>query len=467
MKIFTTILMSLIFLLPTIDDISQVVIASPERDEININCDSLKVIYPLVFKAILNHLLTNETVVNGDYQKDSGDATCYAPPVLLAHGMATGDTTETNLARAIIEREYYLINNFLANSSEALIGGLGLTEVYDLNQDQQVAKETRYLIEIVDALYESLNENGLLPKSMTALYGQTASTAIVVALELQYFIKVDPSDINRRNRALAIVQKIEAAAYDSAGFYIFEADNKELYLYPNVAMMLVHSLAYHVSEDIHHLKMARSLLPAIDPLYHPELDAYLSRAQGADNVVTLASHNYLVLALKDLFDETGDTLYLNKAQRTIDFIINKLYSDGIAYDNLTNNQKSGWYCTGCNFQLLFVLWQMGEYLHPTSVSVEDNSKPKDCWLSSNYPNPFNSETAIEYHLPRASEVEISIFNLQGQKVATLVKDHQTAGYHKISWNGRDEYGRVVASGVYFYQLKAGEVMITNKMLLVR
>lgn len=87
-------------------------------------------------------------------------------------------------------------------------------------------------------------------------------------------------------------------------------------------------------------------------------------------------------------------------------------------------------------------------------------------LRQNFPNPFNPETVIEYQLSRASEVEISIFNLQGKLVATLVSDHQSAGCYKIIWNGQDESGQAVASGVYLSQLKAGDFVAVKKMLLL-
>jgi hypothetical protein len=112
-------------------------------------------------------------------------------------------------------------------------------------------------------------------------------------------------------------------------------------------------------------------------------------------------------------------------------------------------------------------------LKPLVSSVNDQaSQITGFQLEQNYPNPLrasaiNPETVIEYQLPRPSEVEISIFNLQGQKVATLARKHQTAGAHKIIWNGTDESGRRVASGVYLYQLKAGKSVQVKKMLVLR
>ncbi len=88
-------------------------------------------------------------------------------------------------------------------------------------------------------------------------------------------------------------------------------------------------------------------------------------------------------------------------------------------------------------------------------------------LLQNYPNPFNPETVIEYDLPRTSTVELSVFNLEGKRVRTLVKNAQTAGAHSVTWNGKDDRGCSVASGIYLYQFKAGNHIIVKKMMLLR
>jgi flagellar hook assembly protein FlgD len=100
--------------------------------------------------------------------------------------------------------------------------------------------------------------------------------------------------------------------------------------------------------------------------------------------------------------------------------------------------------------------------------------PDEVWLSPNYPNPFsangafgNPETTFEYHLPHAAQVVVTIFNLQGQKVATLAQGARTAGLHQVRWNGRDGAGQPVASGVYFYQLQADDFVAVKKGLLLR
>jgi len=88
-------------------------------------------------------------------------------------------------------------------------------------------------------------------------------------------------------------------------------------------------------------------------------------------------------------------------------------------------------------------------------------------LAQNYPNPFNPETDISYNLPQGCHVKLSVFNIMGQKVRTLVDEYQTAGHKTVQWDGRDHIGEEVASGVYFYRLQAGEYSQVRKMLMLK
>jgi len=105
---------------------------------------------------------------------------------------------------------------------------------------------------------------------------------------------------------------------------------------------------------------------------------------------------------------------------------------------------------------------------PTAVERRDMAGiPTEFGLAPNYPNPFNPETVIQYQLPKQAEVRLEIYNILGELVKTLVDEKQAAGYYTVRWNGKDEHGRSVASGVYLYSVRAGEFVQVRKMILVR
>jgi hypothetical protein len=100
---------------------------------------------------------------------------------------------------------------------------------------------------------------------------------------------------------------------------------------------------------------------------------------------------------------------------------------------------------------------------PISAMPSDRIiEPEAFYLGQNYPNPFNPKTTITYELPTTNYVELSIYNLLGQKVAILVSEKQQAGKHSIEWDAS-----LLASGIYYYMLRAGEFKDVKKMVLLR
>ncbi|MDW7679975.1 MAG: T9SS type A sorting domain-containing protein, partial [bacterium] len=84
-----------------------------------------------------------------------------------------------------------------------------------------------------------------------------------------------------------------------------------------------------------------------------------------------------------------------------------------------------------------------------------------------FPNPFNSETTIRYRLVENGKVELLIYNLEGKEVIKLFTKNQQIGEHQIIWNGKDQNGKEVSNGIYFYILKSGSFTETKKMTLIR
>jgi hypothetical protein len=88
-------------------------------------------------------------------------------------------------------------------------------------------------------------------------------------------------------------------------------------------------------------------------------------------------------------------------------------------------------------------------------------------LAQNYPNPFNPDTKIEFAVPQKSQVDLVIYNVMGQKVRTLISDELDAGWKQVTWDGKDDSGNTVSSGIYLYKLNAGEFVDSKKMTLVK
>jgi hypothetical protein len=88
-------------------------------------------------------------------------------------------------------------------------------------------------------------------------------------------------------------------------------------------------------------------------------------------------------------------------------------------------------------------------------------------LRQNHPNPFNPSTVIEYELKHADDIDLRIFNTTGRLVRTLIHGNAAPGSYRVEWDGRDDAGRVLPSGAYYYQLKAGATEESKPMILLR
>ena len=101
------------------------------------------------------------------------------------------------------------------------------------------------------------------------------------------------------------------------------------------------------------------------------------------------------------------------------------------------------------------------------ISVTSDAFPTEYQLAQNYPNPFNPETTIGFSLKESGRVTLGIFNLQGQLVRLLVDQEKPAGFFSVNWNGRDESGAGVSSGVYCYVLKVNDYAQVKKLIFMK
>jgi flagellar hook assembly protein FlgD len=178
------------------------------------------------------------------------------------------------------------------------------------------------------------------------------------------------------------------------------------------------------------------------------------------------------------FDTTGFTINripLSSARHsTAGEITSKLSQEDNAYAELLPGEKIDLYfpCLYLNTERRrdFVLISKGYYIHQdtgffnSGVIVE---LPSGFSVSQNYPNPFNPLTEIKFSLPENSPVKLVIFNVLGQKVKTLLDRDMQAGNHSVIWDGKNQDGNDVGSGIYFYRIEAGQYKVSRKMLVIK
>ena len=107
------------------------------------------------------------------------------------------------------------------------------------------------------------------------------------------------------------------------------------------------------------------------------------------------------------------------------------------------------------------------FLNHLTQQLRKTDLPQKSALLQNYPNPFNPSTTIAFQLHKPAKVEIEVYNILGQKVATVIDKFYNAGIYKIKWDATNDYGGRLTSGIYLYRLKAGKVTQVKKLLLLR
>jgi len=143
---------------------------------------------------------------------------------------------------------------------------------------------------------------------------------------------------------------------------------------------------------------------------------------------------------------------------------------GVAADTLNPDGRSMWYDDAEGWST----WPYADWIiravYSTPVGVfeaENGERPDRFELGQNYPNPFNPSTTIEYAMPEPGSISLSIYDVLGRAIRHLDLGYRGAGIHRIGWDGRDEKGQPVASGIYYYRLIAGDWMQTRKMVLLK
>ncbi len=174
------------------------------------------------------------------------------------------------------------------------------------------------------------------------------------------------------------------------------------------------------------------------------LDDYVTDADNKDNEMTWTAFGAVQLQVQIV-------------NRVATIAVPSL--DWMGSETIIFYAKDPWGLTGNSITVFTVQ-------NSTDVAEENEGLPTKFALHPNFPNPFNPDTWISFDMPEISQVRISIYNRLGQKVRTLLDETRAAGRFQIKWNGTDDLGRQVSSGIYFYQIETDKYTATKKMILL-
>ncbi len=193
--------------------------------------------------------------------------------------------------------------------------------------------------------------------------------------------------------------------------------------------------------------------------YEPEGTVTHTGTNGDDAGYSLE----LVVNTADFGYEVGDTVRLSAVIWDLD------YSSADEYDAAIADYAPEWWGTQWadpNFERFFMY--RGVILSTSPVATDEFvAGPADFSLSQNYPNPFNAGTVISIALPEAGNANLEIYNVLGQKVATLYDGFLSAGSHNFSWNSLGNQNQQLSTGMYFYRLTVGDQVATKKMVMIK
>jgi len=319
----------------------------------------------------------------------------------------------------------------------------------------------------------ALTQTGLYQDSLSfAIAGQDTSTVHTIRVSAGALVSTDPLVCSLYSRALA--------AYDSAKAYnpSSEATHNNLGVVLTVLNAAQEASAEFAQSSKKGTQMNRGAVNAIKKEYQQALSLW------SNLLANVETQSYIKPQLKYnmawVYDEIDSLAraYQYYTEVSTDALANarlkaKAYlGRGVTVFKTSRDTSAA----NADFRQAIALDPHGagilarENIQALLTGVGDQSlakPPEDFALSQNYPNPFNPETTIKYAVSSLCRVRIEIYNTLGQRLRTLVDEDQPAGYYTVRWDGKDEQGRAMPSGVYVYTLQAGEFVQVRKMVVVK
>lgn len=341
-----------------------------------------------VSRAVDRHLWDGGYFAGGDWQQDFNDGAFYGTGYYIREGLEHGNAAYVEragemmafnagiLRRALREPLSY----FAANLDAVVMAILGGIEYAAATGDSGHLPDIDAVLNLANAVLKIVYGNYVIAEDsaesyFTQTYGATVVTAVMALVNLQYAVLLEGRD--RKNRrvdsAREIVHAIESVAWNGA-FFRKDPGNENLFLYPNVMMMLCYCRLYQATGESGKLRNAEVLFDAIQPLKCEDRPGYRSPYSAAhmgattDDYSTLSSQNYLIFALALLNRTTGKAIYCSELREVRRFVEDYLFDP--AQGRLLHHWIDGhiarpedpeYFCSGCNLQFLYMEWWAHKY----------------------------------------------------------------------------------------------------------
>ena len=342
-----------------------------------------------LFRAVLQQLTSPAALpVKGNWPADYGDANVFGPGLFLRYGAAgqnslqlqVGQDNTTHNAQVLTDALKQL-GTLMAQLEEVIMASFGLMEAHTHAPDDKTRKLLDQTLDVINAMARGVSyypADLSVGKFGVSTYGPSSTNASLALLNFEYALFVGGALKQKRaDTALEILDKgRQKGLLKDKGYYAYSSKTTALYLYPQVTQMLAHLRAYQLTGKKLYLDRARDLHKAIQPLKVKGEGRYRSpysaKEMGAktDDYTTLSSQNYTLMALALLHRYTGEASLKQEILDILAFLrTHLLHSDGKVLHHWidgkvvpTDHEVA--YCSGCNLQLLYIIWRLPELLEP-------------------------------------------------------------------------------------------------------
>lgn len=327
-------------------------------------------VYAEMYNAIYNNLFHNVYIKNNNWPADWGDASGYGPAFIYTKAKDGNATrNEINIAQGNLKMVVELISNFtpadiiamdINKLQDIFLGVLGLFYGYEHTRSEEYANSIKQFLDTVNNFVGN-DISWILTLNIPG-YDPAITMGMLSYYNISYGLKVKNGS-SYADYGINIINQMNQYVYDStSNYYRPSLSSNEFWVYPNIMMLLALCSAYEYTEDSKYIEKATIIYNTIKSRTFTQSNGgYLAPDEANPEVEYLLSiQTYMVMVDILLYDLTRKQDYLENARAVLDFIQNNLFSEIASYHHTGSDGLSHFYCTGCNLQLLYDIYELNK-----------------------------------------------------------------------------------------------------------